>query len=232
VTKRAQPRDLDRRRVQQALGQSTAAQGSADRIDILSASFLGYPYKVNALTGSAETPEMFTAALDGFDCVTYIETVLALARSGNVDEFVDWLRRVRYEDGEIDWRRRNHYMTSWIRNNVRAGVLRRLAGKLPVVRKNRILNVVPGLPSRKEQFQCIPKRFVPQLAEKLRTGDLIFFGSTRSHHDIFHCGIIVRSRDRLLLRHASRSRGHVFDQELAEFLKKNRMSGLIVVRPT
>lgn len=174
---------------------------------------------------------MFTAALDGFDCVTYMETVLALARADNVDEFVEWLRRVRYEDGEIDWRRRNHYMTSWIRNNVRTGVLRRLGGNIPAVRKKRILNMVPGLPSRKVKFQCIPKRFVQRLADKLRTGDLVFFGSTRSHNDIFHCGIIVRSQDRLLLRHASRSRGVVLDQELSEFLKKNRMSGLIVVRP-
>jgi hypothetical protein len=187
---------------------------------------------VNALTGSAETAEVFTAELDGFDCVTYIETIVALARSTDAAEFVESLRRIRYEDGKIDWRRRNHYMTSWIRNNVRTGILRRVGAGIPAVRKKRVLNVLPGMPSHKVEFQCIPKRFVSQLAQKLRSGDLIFFGSTRSHHDIFHCGIIVRTDGRLFLRHASRSRGVVLDQELSEFLKSNRMAGVIVVRPS
>jgi hypothetical protein len=63
-------------------------------------------------------------------------------------------------------------------------------------------------------------------------GDLIFFASTRKQHDVFHCGIIVRDGDRVLMRHASRSRGGVVEQDLEEFLKANRMAGVIVVRPS
>jgi hypothetical protein len=33
------------------------------------------------------------------------------------------------------------------------------------------------------------------------------------------------------MRHASRSQGLVVEQELREFLKANRMAGVIVVRP-
>jgi hypothetical protein len=33
------------------------------------------------------------------------------------------------------------------------------------------------------------------------------------------------------MRHASRSQGFVVEQELREFLKTNRMAGVIVVRP-
>jgi hypothetical protein len=33
------------------------------------------------------------------------------------------------------------------------------------------------------------------------------------------------------MRHASRSQGSVVEQELSEFLKANRMAGVIVVRP-
>ncbi len=33
------------------------------------------------------------------------------------------------------------------------------------------------------------------------------------------------------MRHASRSRGFVVEQELSEFLKANRMAGVIVARP-
>jgi hypothetical protein len=64
----------------------------------------------------------------------------------------------------------------------------------------------------------------------LQTGDLIFFASTRKHLDVFHAGIIVRGK-KVSLRHASRSKGSVVEQELSEFLKANRMTGVIVMRP-
>ena len=65
----------------------------------------------------------------------------------------------------------------------------------------------------------------------LQTGDLIFFVSTRKNLDTFHAGIIVRDGKKVLMRHASRSQGSVVEQELSEFLKANRMAGVIVVRP-
>jgi hypothetical protein len=208
------------------------ANGSAgNRIEVLSRSFLGHPYKVNPLVGTADTPEVFTVSLDEFDCVTYVETVVALARASGVDEFIEWLRKIRYEEGQVEWEHRNHYMSSWIRNNVRAGALRRIAAKVGPVSKERTLSVVPGLPPRKVRFECIPKSSIGKLGPHLQTGDLIFFASTRSHLDIFHCGIIVRDGERLLMRHASRSQKGVVEQDLNEFLKKNRMAGVIVVRP-
>jgi hypothetical protein len=60
---------------------------------------------------------------------------------------------------------------------------------------------------------------------------LIFFASIRKHLDIFHCGIIVRDDDRILVRHASRSRGAVVEQDLNEFMKANRMAGVLIARP-
>jgi len=65
----------------------------------------------------------------------------------------------------------------------------------------------------------------------LQSGDLMFFVSTRSDLDVFHCGMIVREGSGVLMRHASRSHGAVVEQELGEFLKANRMTGVIVVRP-
>jgi hypothetical protein len=48
---------------------------------------------------------------------------------------------------------------------------------------------------------------------------------------VFHCAIIIRDRNRVLVRHASRSRGGVVEQDLNEFLKANRMAGVIIARP-
>src|SRR5579859_3329978 len=95
------PRGLSRRRVEQLLAKAKHDRSVAGRIGVLSRHFLGSPYQANPLIGSAATPEVFTVSLDGFDCVTYFETVLAFARASNVDDFVEELRKIRYEQGRI-----------------------------------------------------------------------------------------------------------------------------------
>jgi len=228
----AQPRKLDRRRIEKLLSQSKSHRSGAGRIETFSRHFLGHPYTTNPLIGSAESPEVFVASLNGFDCVTYVETILVLSRATNSAEFVDWLRKIRYEGGRVEWRLRNHYMTNWIRNNARLGVLRRLPLRgVPAVTKQRVLDVVPSLPPVRSRFECVPKRSLKKFLSQAETGDLIFFASTRKHLDVFHCGIIVRDGDHVRMRHASRSRGGVVEQNLDEFLKANRMAGVIVVRP-
>jgi hypothetical protein len=227
----SKPMALNRRRVEQLLAKTRNVYPYAARLERISREFLGYPYAANQLIGSADTPEVYTVSLEGFDCVTFLETVLALSRSASVDGFIDGLRKIRYADGRIEWRRRNHYMTAWIRNNSRVGLVRPIASRVKTVSKDRILNIVPGLPPIRMQFDCIPKSSVPRLVPDIRTGDLIFFASTRKHLDVFHCGMLVHHDGRLTLRHASRSRNGVVDQDLTEFLKDNRMAGVIVVRP-
>jgi hypothetical protein len=202
-------------------------------MNVLSSELLGHPYICNPLIGSAEDREVFTASIEAFDCVTYIETILALSRASTVEQFVKWLRLIRYQRGKVDWKRRNHYMTSWIRNNTRAGIVRTVS--MPArtwISKYRLLNVVPGFPPVNVRFRCVPKRFMSELSSRIRSGDIVFFASTRMHCDVFHCGIVVREGDRLLLRHASRSRNRVIEQNLSDFLDNHRMSGVIVVRPS
>ena len=231
--KDAQPQGLSRRRVEQLLAKTKSHRTAGNRIEVLSHQFLGLPYKINPLIGSSDQQEIFTISLNGFDCVTYVETILALARSATVDEFIAWMRRIRYDGGRPEWKRRNHYMIFWIRNNIREGALRRVLPRgVAVTVKERTLDLLPGLQARRARFTCVPKSSLNGLTPGLRTGDVILFASTRKHHDVFHCGIIVRDKDRLLMRHASRSRGEVVEQALKEFLKANRMAGVIVVRPT
>src|SRR2546429_8109006 len=116
--KDAQPRGLSRRRIERLISQAKSFRSAGSRIEVLSRHFLGQPYKINPLIGSAVEPEVYTVSLDSFDCVTYVETILALSLSSSVDEFTRWLRQIRYENGQIDWKRRNHYMTGWIRSNL------------------------------------------------------------------------------------------------------------------
>src|SRR5215469_4180706 len=227
-----QPRGLSRQHVEDLLSEARDDGFAHSRMDVLSRHFLGYPYLADPLIGSSDIREVFTASLDGFDCVTYIETILALARASNVDEFIEWLRKIRYEQGCIQWEWRNHYMTLWIRNNIREGIVKSISiPAVPIVSRERVLNVVPGLAAQQTRVECVPKLAVPRLATYLHSGDLIFFVSTRKNLDVFHTGIIMRDGNSILMRHASRSQGFVVEQELSKFLKANRMAGIIVVRP-
>ena len=229
--KHAKPLGLSRRRVEQLLSKTKGDRSAASRVDFFSRHFSGRRYEPNPLIGSAETAEVFSASFEGFDCVTYIETVLALALASNVDDFTKWLRKIRYEGGRVEWKRRNHYMTLWIRNNVREGIIRPVSmSAVPSITIERVLNVVPGLAPQRTRVKCVPKRGLPRLERYLQTGDLIFFASTRKHLDIFHAGIIMRD-EKVSMRHASRSKGAVVEQELSDFLEANRMTGVIVMRP-
>jgi cell wall-associated NlpC family hydrolase len=216
-------------------GKMKRAQPVAVRVDSISRQFLGRPYVTNPLIGSAETPEVFITGIDGirggFDCVTYVETVIARSYARNRKDYAAFLRRIRYESGRVDWKRRNHYMTNWIRNNSRARLVQQLNFGTVSISKQRVLDVVPGLPPQKQRFSCVPKRRLGKIVENIQSGDLIFFASTRPHLDIYHCGIVIRDGERLLMRHAARSQGGVVEQDLSSFLKANRMAGVILARP-
>jgi hypothetical protein len=211
--------------------QNTSPIGA--RMRLIANRFRGLPYVRNPLIGDAVSPELFTVSLKEFDCVTYMETVLALALTRSVEEFLDLLRRLRYKNGVVEWRCRNHYMSDWIRNNARIGVVENLTRGANTVTRSKSLDLIQGLCRRQASVRCFPKRRFTNVTDQARDGDLIFFVSTKKHLDVFHTGILFRdeSDGRILLNHASRSRGGVVEQPLVDFLKENRMAGYILIRP-
>jgi hypothetical protein len=225
------PQDFDPAVAEKILDPVRAVRRIGERMRLISSRFSGCPYIVNPLIGSARAPEVFTVSLAGFDCVTYIETVLALALSDSVDQFVETIRHVRYKNGQVDWKSRNHYMTGWIKNNSRQGFIRNITRGSDTISKTRTLGTLEGVPPKIVTFKCFPKRMFLRIKNHVADGDLIFFASTRKRLDVFHAGLLFREGEQVNLRHASRSQGGVVEQPLSEFLKKNRMAGLILVRP-
>jgi hypothetical protein len=224
-------RGLGGRRARQLLSKTRLHRSVSARVDVLSEILLGSPYEANGLVGSPDTPEVLTASLERFDCVTYVETVLALARASDPGGFAGELRRIRYDGGLVEWARRNHYMTDWVRRNARAGVVKPVSAGALATRKEKLLNVLPGLPDRRARFACVPKTKLSRFEPRLRNGDILLFASTKAGIDVFHCGLLVRKEGSWKLRHASRSAGRVVEGELAAFLRANRMAGVIAVRP-
>ena len=203
----------------------------ADRIEVISARLIGSPYLVNPLGGGPGSRESLRIPLEGFDCVTYIETVLALASSESVEEFVDAVRLMRYEKGKIDWFHRNHYMIDWAEKNEERRLVKNITAGPGAVKKKRELTIIKELPARAVEFDCIPKRRMNRAYDRVETGDVIIFVSARKNLDVFHTGFAVKRDGELFLRHATRSKGKVIDQKLSEFLKSHRMSGVILLRP-
>jgi hypothetical protein len=229
--KTTRPRGLDLRRARALLTKAKPHTTVAARVEAISAELLGCPYEAHGLVGSAETPELFVAKLDRFDCVTYVETVLALARAADPEGFAEELRQVRYDGGVVAWESRNHYMTDWARRSSKRRATWPVAAEGLGVKKERLLDAVPGLPPRKTSFWCVPKSKLKSFAPRLKNGDVLLFASTKAGIDVFHCGLLVEAAGTLKLRHASRSAGSVVEQDLAAFLRANRMAGLVALRP-
>ena len=168
---------LDRMMEQKA--QKTDA---SEQIDFLSAEFLGTPYVHHTLIGDKNTPEVFTINLAGMDCFTYIDYVEALRVSENFPEFKDSLQNIRYEDGEVAFKNRNHFFTDWPVNNPShvKDVTRDIGGvKAVSVTKN--LNVkkdgsfyLPGIETKERVIYYLPAGAIDaETVGKLNTGDYV-----------------------------------------------------------
>lgn len=213
------------------LNQFRDADDFGDRLERISAHLLESPYLGNPLGGGPDVQETLVIRFDGFDCVTYVETVLALACARNKDEFSDALREMRYAKGEVEWHRRNHYMIDWAKQNQRRGLIKNITGGPRSVAKTRRLSLIKQLRARTVTFRVYPKRAAAHIRRVAETGDVAVFASTRRDLDVFHMGFIVKRDGGVWLRHASRAAGRVIDQPLADFLKAHKMSGVILLRP-
>jgi len=88
--------------------------------------FTGAPYLVGTLDEPDE--ETLVVRLDGFDCVTFVETVWAMARGIQQQDYAyaSFARRLaqqRYRSGTLGYCQRLHYFTDWIDANERRGLL-------------------------------------------------------------------------------------------------------------
>lgn len=202
-----------------------------ERLEQFSTRFLESPYLGNPLGGGPDAQESLVIRFDGFDCVTYVETVLALAAARTAPKFSNALREMRYHNGEVKWHSRNHYMVDWIKNNQRRGIIKDITNGSQAMTKTRRLSIIKELRARSATFRVFPKQKVAHIRRLAETGDIALFASTRRNLDVFHMGIIIKRDDEVLLRHASRTAKRVIDQPLADFLKEQRMSGIILLRP-
>src|SRR5690606_12335016 len=102
-------------------------EGTIQRLDTFSGKFVGFPYGKNGPLG--EGPDALydqdpLYRFDTFDCTTYVETIMALAFTRDVDDFEKTMDHIRYKDGVIGYLTRNHFTNlQWIHFNIQNGMM-------------------------------------------------------------------------------------------------------------
>lgn len=208
------------------------AKGSiSQRIDFISAALRGTRYLGYTLIGGPRQAEEFVARDDGFDCVTFCETVLAAALAGTKNEFDPILRKIRYHDGIVNWRERNHYFFEWGQHNIENKTCRAvtMTGSIEI---QKTVYWHRELGRRHFTMTVIPRAALLANTQMLSPGDIIGFITQRPNLDYFHVGLIAFDKHGvLLLRHASLSHHRVLDERMDNFIAVNRVRYVTLLRP-
>lgn len=218
---------------------SLPAGDPAARLEAASRALIGRPYVLGTLGEGDSTkgdakPRL---RLDAFDCVTFIETSLAMAVSEDTSSLLAHMDSIRYLGGTVQWRLRNHFFEGeWLPRN------RRWAR--PVVfpgdtTETRTLARQGFYAKRGATVPdtTIPIRMIPsakaierwsKASDTTRIRGLALVGKVEGF-PVLHTGFLVeRKGEPARIRHASQ-RGAVREEPLFLYLQdKKKFVGLLV----
>jgi hypothetical protein len=203
----------------------------------------GAPYGSSPLgEGVAPDPDP-RFRLDRFDCVTFVETALALGASASVADARVVLDDIRYE-GAPAFGRRSHYVEAqwiprlaakgWIEDDTaRVGASATRTTTLLLTRarwrsaaeSGRVIRGLDpdALPVGEFPVSYVPLEALPGVAGRIEPGTVaIVVRAPRPDrpYQVTHMGLVVREGGRLVVRHASPVLGKVVDEPLDRFLAR------------
>ncbi len=204
----------------------------------------GTPYEAGTLEtylkagGNPLSTEPLTLLLTRFDCVSLVESCLAIGRVARREGEPTWERFGR----EVEWMRyrggvrggystRLHYFSEWIADGARRGLVRDLGPALGAVEDRRPLRFMtehrgsyPAL-AHEGAFRevaamereldgtprwVVPSERIPGIADQLETGDVLAFATGIPGLDVTHTALAWRAEDGALrVLHAPLSGGVV-----------------------
>ena len=203
--------------------------------------FVGRPYIAHSLEDSTE---QLTINVAEFDCVTFVETVVALTLTTQISnptwrDYTRYLESVRYRKGEMNgYASRLHYMTEWITDNVYRGNIREVTSeigsvatmvkslnymsknkdKYPALQDSTILAGIKNaeMGYRNHQIIYLKKEVVSKKTsyDNLKDGDIIVILSKVDGLDTSHVGFIKKIDGKPHLLHASSKAGSVIVDEM------------------
>ncbi|MEO5588894.1 MAG: N-acetylmuramoyl-L-alanine amidase-like domain-containing protein, partial [Gemmatimonadaceae bacterium] len=205
---------------------------------------IGTPYKPNTLEeyivagGDPGGREPLIIGLMEFDCVTLVESCLAVARSAKAGGKPSWdlfgheVERMRYRDGKRgSYASRLHYFSEWISDGERRGLVRNVGRELGGVVDSRPLRFMTehrssyraladdGVFRRIGEMErrlddrprfVIPADAISAVADRIESGDVLAFATEIPGLDVSHSAYAYRGPDGVLrVLHAPLSGGVV-----------------------
>lgn len=213
------------------LKQKTLAQ----TVKTVALSLLNLPYKGGTLCASE--PEQLVARLDAFDCMTFVETVLAAAltvwhEGADQQTFLKNLTLIRYKDGRIKgYESRLHYTASWLDDNVKKDVFKDITAHIGGIPRHLSVHFMSAHPdlypalktdplliekmtavetqlNQKTSF-ILPTAQIDAYEKNIKDGDIVCFATNAPGLDFAHVGIALRQQGQLTFIHASSQAGKI-----------------------
>ncbi|WP_116771954.1 N-acetylmuramoyl-L-alanine amidase-like domain-containing protein [Maribacter litoralis] len=224
---------------------------------IVGKTFMQTPYVAKTLEiGDTET---LVVNLQGLDCTTFVENVLAFSlllrqQEMSFDAYLKNLEIIRYKNGElVGYASRLHYFSEWIANNAEKGLLKDITGEIGGTEITKNIDFMsthrdlyPFLTDdtnnskikASENYlnnQAICVLAQDKIAENehlIQSGDIIALATSINGLDVTHTGIATREKDgRIHLLHASTGsmEVEVSKKPLADYLKNIKSNTGIMV---
>jgi hypothetical protein len=223
-----------------------AAPAGGPRAATATRALVGAPYVTSPLgEGSGPDPDP-RFRLDAFDCMTFVETAVALGSAGSLAEAERALDDVRYAGAPSLAGRNHEVLSQWIPANVAKGWIADVGAAIAGGRARRETKTftreswgavraagraIAGLPRARLPLgtfavDAVSPEDVPAIAERVPEGAIAFVvrvdqpdRATR----ITHAGLVVRGpRGEVRVRHATSSKGvvRVIEEPIGRFLKR------------
>ncbi|WP_216904737.1 N-acetylmuramoyl-L-alanine amidase-like domain-containing protein [Synechococcus sp. CCY 9618] len=220
--------------------------------------YQGYPYKAFSLDGSEK--EQLLLDLTHFDCFLFVEQLLALANSRKVDtqtegveRFAAHVRQLRYENGEVDYCRRQHYFSRWAEAAERNGYVVNLTPFLPgATSREQALNYMSNHAASYKPMQlarnrqCIselekdlvvtqayvPLAALPGVLPSLRTGDIFALVTKVPGLDVTHVGYLETTDGKVDAIHSAEGEGVIRSENFEKYAAQVQdVIGVAIYRP-
>ena len=209
---------------------------TGNRIISIANEFIGEKYVGSTLEHGAEEP-LFISCTE-LDCTTFVELVLAIAKTANDGScrFTDVcynLESIRYRNGKNNgYTSRLHYISWWITDCAKTGIIVESTSQISNKKQQLDLNFMSThpnnypmlannpelvkeielleIPYRNIEVNYIPKDEVGYAGhENIKTGDIIAITTSIPGLDVTHMGFAYYTNGVLCLIHASSGKGMV-----------------------
>ncbi|HBC37421.1 MAG TPA: DUF1460 domain-containing protein, partial [Porphyromonadaceae bacterium] len=202
--------------------------------------FLNAPYVTGTL--DKNDTERLVINLREFDCVTFVETVIALANTVvsddlSFDNFASQLKRIRYRNGVVDgYDSRLHYTSDWIYDNVKKKILSEASLRLGGISETKTIDFmtthrtayrlletddqmlerirnIEGEINARGGFYYLPKEKLESAKVDIPHMAMIAFTTSIKGLDTTHTGFAYKKDGKLTFIHASSAKNNVVIDE-------------------